>query len=83
MQELGCEHINVEGHTIQYEAGSAFAEWWKLGIAEVAQQMIDEGGLSKDALDEFFKLNQDSTYWTWTTCFTGGHRAATRDSVTM
>jgi SAM-dependent methyltransferase len=70
LQELGCEYINVEGHTMQYQGGSAFAEWWRLAIAEVAQRMIDQGGPGKDALDAFFKLNQDPTYWTWTICFT-------------
>lgn len=70
LQQLGCDYINVEGHTMQYQGGSEFAEWWRLAIAEIAQRMIGEGGPDKDALDEFFRLNQDPAYWTWTICFT-------------
>ena len=70
LQELGCERISVEGHTMQYAGGSAYAQWWRLGVAEVAQKMLDEGGADEERLSEFFTLNEDPTYWTWTICFT-------------
>ncbi|MFZ0832809.1 MAG: hypothetical protein WAM92_06935, partial [Mycobacterium sp.] len=53
-----------------YPGGSDFARWWRLGIAEVAQRMLDEGGANRQRLDEFFELNDDPAYWTWTICFT-------------
>lgn len=71
LQELRCEQITTEGHTFQYPGGSDFAEYWRLSIAEVAQKMLDEHGADQQRLEEFFKLNADPTYWTWTICFNG------------
>ncbi|MGB3185531.1 MAG: hypothetical protein WBG36_01345 [Ornithinimicrobium sp.] len=70
LQQLGCEQISVDGHTVQYPGGSAFARWWSLGISEVAERMLADGGTDEERLSEFLALTEDPDYWTWTICFT-------------
>jgi 2-polyprenyl-3-methyl-5-hydroxy-6-metoxy-1,4-benzoquinol methylase len=70
LQAEGLLDIRSEGHAILYNGGSAFAEWWDLGILEVADKLQSEGGVSKATLDEFFTLNRDPAYWTTTIAFT-------------
>jgi SAM-dependent methyltransferase len=70
LQELGIEKLASQGHTILYEGGSDFAEWWRLGIGEVAELMLREGATSKERLDHFFQLYNDPKYWTMTIAFT-------------
>lgn len=32
--------------------------------------MLDAGAADEQRLDEFFMLDEDPTYWSWTVCFT-------------
>lgn len=70
LQEEGLGAIASEGHAILYNGGSAFAQWWDLGLREVASQLTSEGGVSPAALEEFFALARDPAYWTTTIAFT-------------
>lgn len=69
-QEEGLADIASEGHAMLYNGGSDFAQWWELGLREVAGQLKSEGGVSDAALDEFFALARDPHYWTTTIAFT-------------
>jgi 2-polyprenyl-3-methyl-5-hydroxy-6-metoxy-1,4-benzoquinol methylase len=69
-QAEGLLNITSEGHAILYNGRSAFAEWWDYGILEVADRLQSEGGVARSALDEFFSLYRDPTYWTTTIAFT-------------
>ncbi len=70
LQGLGIGQLFAEGHTIVYPGGSDFAEWWRLGIGEVADLMLKEGATTRERLDHFFALNRDPAYWTMTIAFT-------------
>jgi hypothetical protein len=70
LQEEGLEQVAAEGHTTLYNGGSPYARWWQLGIAEVADQMLDQGATESATLDEFFRLYDDPNYWTMTIAFT-------------
>ncbi|MBK8553621.1 MAG: methyltransferase domain-containing protein [Ignavibacteria bacterium] len=70
LQEEGMKNINAEGHAIYYNGGSEFARWWISSIAEVADSLQSQGGVSKDLLDEFFTLYNNPDYWTATIAFT-------------
>ncbi len=63
-------HIAAEGHTALYNGGSEYAQWWISGIAEVADALQKEGGITAETLDEFMQLYQDPTYWTMSISFT-------------
>jgi 2-polyprenyl-3-methyl-5-hydroxy-6-metoxy-1,4-benzoquinol methylase len=69
LQSEGFFNINSEGHAILYNGGSKFAQWWDLGIGEIADKLRTEGGVSRAVLDEFFALYSDPTYWTTTIAF--------------
>jgi hypothetical protein len=45
-----------------YNGGSADARWWQLGIAEVADQLLDQGETQSATLDEFFRPYDDPSY---------------------
>jgi ubiquinone/menaquinone biosynthesis C-methylase UbiE len=70
LQAEGLENINAEAHAVVYNGGSEFAQWWMNGIAEVAEQLQSEGGVTKAILDEFFTDYRDPKYWTTTIAFT-------------
>jgi len=53
LQDLGVEVTTSEGHAVQYNGGSAYARWWKLGIGEVAERMLADGTTTKERLDHF------------------------------
>jgi ubiquinone/menaquinone biosynthesis C-methylase UbiE len=77
LQEEGLEEVSAEGHTTLYNGGSAYARWWQLGIAEVADQLLDQGATQSATLDEFFWLYDHPSYWTMTIAFTAvtAHRS--------
>ena len=70
LQEEGMKKINAEGHAILYNGGSEFAKWWISSIAEVADSLQKDGGVSDDLLQEFFTLYGNPDYWTSTISFT-------------
>jgi 2-polyprenyl-3-methyl-5-hydroxy-6-metoxy-1,4-benzoquinol methylase len=70
LQEEGLEDVAAEGHTTLYNGGSPYARWWQLGIAEVADQLLDQEATESATLDEFFRLYDDPRYWTMTIAFT-------------
>lgn len=70
LQTEGLTNINAEGHAILYNGGSEFANWWIDSIAEVADKLQSEGGVSNETLDEFFTKYRDPNYWTTTIAFT-------------
>ncbi len=70
LQEDGLGEIASEGHAILYNGGSDFAQWWDYGLREVSTRLTSEGGIAPAALDEFYALARDPTYWTTTIAFT-------------
>ena len=70
VQANGLLNVKSEGHAILYNGCSPFAEWWDYGILEGAEKLQSEGGVSRAALDEFFSLYRDPSYWTTTIAFT-------------
>lgn len=70
LQADGFSAIASEGHAILYNGGSGYAQWWDIGIREVADKLQSEGGMSQTTLDEFFTLYRDPAYWTTTIAFT-------------
>jgi len=70
LREEGLLDINAEGHAILYNGGSKFAQWWDLGIREIAEKLQSEGGIAPATLEKFFALYRDPTYWTTTIAFT-------------
>lgn len=70
LQALGVADIAAEAHTFQYQGGSPFALWWKLGIGEVAERMLADGATTKERLDHFLTLCDEPSYWTQTIAFT-------------
>lgn len=69
-QAEGMEAITAEGHTILYNGGSDFAQWWDFALTEVADKLTSEGGVPAAALSEFSALARDPDYWTMTIAFT-------------
>jgi len=61
--------ISAEGHTIVYNGGSEFAQWWISDIAEVADPLKREARASNVVLDEFYPLYRDPRYWTMSIAF--------------
>ncbi len=53
-----------------HNGGTEFAQWWISSIAEVADALQREAGISDVVLDEFYSLYQDPRYWTMSTAFT-------------
>ena len=70
LQEEGLADLDSEGHAALYNGGSAWAEWWDLGLSEIAERLESEGGVSAAALDEFHRLMRDPAYWTTTIALT-------------
>lgn len=70
LQEEGLVDLTAEGHTTLYNGGSSYARWWQLGIAEIADLLLDEGAADSATLDRFFRLYDDPGYWTMTIAFT-------------
>jgi len=70
LQAEGLAAIESEGHAALYNGGSTFAQWWDYGLREIADRLKSEGGVSEEALSEFFRLASDPGYWTSTIAFT-------------
>lgn len=70
MQQDGLGELSSEGHAILYNGGSDFAQWWDLGLREIAPRLTGESDVPQAALDEFYTLMRDPTYWTTTIAFT-------------
>lgn len=70
MQAEGLADIAAEGHACLYNGGSDFAQWWDLGLGEVADKLVGDGAVTRAALDEFHVLARDPNYWTTTIAFT-------------
>jgi 2-polyprenyl-3-methyl-5-hydroxy-6-metoxy-1,4-benzoquinol methylase len=70
LAEDGMTDIAAEGHTIVHNGGSEFAQWWVSSIAEVADALQKEAGVSNVVLDEFYDLYRDPRYWTMIIAFT-------------
>ncbi len=66
----GMEAITAEGHTILYNGGSDFAQWWDFALTEVADKLTSEGGVPAAPCPEFSALARDPDYWTMTIAFT-------------
>jgi SAM-dependent methyltransferase len=79
LQQLGIENLSALAQTALYPGGSDFAEWWRLGLGEVADLMLKEGATTKERLDHFFELCCDPTYWTATIAFTATTGQRPRD----
>jgi 2-polyprenyl-3-methyl-5-hydroxy-6-metoxy-1,4-benzoquinol methylase len=70
LQEEGLDPVSAESQVALYNGGSDFARWWKLGLQEISDRLINEGGLDRAILDEYFALARDPNYWTMTIAFT-------------
>lgn len=70
LSEEGMKNIKAEGHAIEYNGGSEFAEWWISSIAEISESLQAEGGVSDESLDQFYTLYKDPLYRTRTISFT-------------
>ena len=66
----GMTDVAAEGHTIVHNGGSEFAQWWISSIAEVADDLRNQAGVSEALLDEFYHLYRDPLYWTMSIAFT-------------
>jgi hypothetical protein len=51
----GLQALGAEGHTPLYDGGSAYEPWWQLGLAEIADQLRDEGGIDATTLEEIHR----------------------------
>jgi hypothetical protein len=70
LREDGMVSIEAEGHAGVYHGESEYAQWWISGIAEVANALRNEGGVTDATLNEFLTLYRDPAYWTMTIAFT-------------
>ena len=70
LQELGCERITVEGHTCSTRVGRRSRGGGGWGSPRWRRGCSTRKARDKQRLGEFFTLNEDPTYWTWTICFT-------------
>lgn len=70
LQEEAMVNINSEGHATVYNGGSEFARWWIYSVAEVAEKLGEEAGVSKAVIEEFYALYQNPKYWTTSIAFT-------------
>lgn len=70
MQAEALQEVTSEGHAMLYNGGSDFAQWWDLGLREVAPKLVSEGEVPPADLEEFYRLARDPSYWTTTIAFT-------------
>jgi len=61
---LGLEDVAGEGHTAQFNGGSAWATYWAGTIRELAPSILKSGDASGEALDDFYARYRDPHYWT-------------------
>lgn len=64
LDSLGLEDVAAEGHTAQFNGGSAWASYWVSTIRELAPSLMKSGDASREALDAFYARYQDPHYWT-------------------
>jgi SAM-dependent methyltransferase len=64
MDSLGLKEIESEGHTAQFNGGSAWAKYWVDTIRELWPSLRKPGYLTNELLDAFLGHYQDPHYWT-------------------
>jgi SAM-dependent methyltransferase len=70
---FGLEEIAAAAETAIYNGGSAWAEYWKLTVAELRPRLTGSGALTDAAIDAFLGRCGDPGWWTQTIAFTAVH----------
>jgi SAM-dependent methyltransferase len=70
---LGLTEIAATAETAWYNGGSAWAEYWRLTVAELRPRLTDSGQLTDSAIDAFLRHCADPAWWTQTIAFTVVH----------
>lgn len=64
LDALGLREVAGEGHTAQFNGGSAWATYWTSTIRELAPSIMNSGGLTTQTLEDFYARCEDPHYWT-------------------
>jgi SAM-dependent methyltransferase len=64
LDSLGLEDVAGEGHTAQFNGGSAWAAYWTATVRELTPSLQKSGYLAEKMLDEFHACYQNPHYWT-------------------
>jgi SAM-dependent methyltransferase len=67
---LGLEEIAAAAETAWYNGGSAWAEYWRLTVAELRPRLTGSGKLTGRAIDVFLRHCADPAWWTQAIAFT-------------
>lgn len=64
LDSLGLEDVAGEGHTAQFNGGSAWAAYWTATMRELAPSLEKSGHMTGNMLEGFYAGYEDPHYWT-------------------
>jgi SAM-dependent methyltransferase len=64
LDTLGLAGVAGEGHTPQFNGGSAWATYWVSTTRELAPSIMKSGAVPWQTLEDFYARYQDPHYWT-------------------
>ena len=70
---LRLANIAATAETAIYNGGSAWAEYWRLTVAELRPRLTDSGQLTDAVIDAFLQQCADPDWWTQAIAFTAVH----------
>jgi hypothetical protein len=70
---LGLERIDGTAETAIYNGTSLWADYWKLTVGELREDLMSSGKLSNALVDTFLGYCADPAWWTQTIGFTAVH----------
>jgi SAM-dependent methyltransferase len=80
LDSFGLQGVSGEGHTAQFNGGSAWAAYWVETMRMLTPTLLKSGHFNDKMLEEFHAFYQDRHYWTSVITFTanwGRKRQAT------
>jgi SAM-dependent methyltransferase len=70
IDSLGLQEVAGEGHTAQFNGGSAWATYWSETMRELAPSLRKQDCVTEKMLEQFHARYQDPHYWTSVITFT-------------
>jgi hypothetical protein len=71
LDSLGIQRVAGEGHTAQFNGGSAWATYWSETVREFAPSLLKRGCVTERMLEEFQACYQEPPhYWSSVITFT-------------
>jgi SAM-dependent methyltransferase len=78
LAQMGLEQVAATAETVQYNGGSAWAEYWVQTVVVLRERLLASPALDETLIDAFLRHCANGGWWTQTIAFTAAQGRAPR-----